>query len=52
MPESTRGRDWKEVSSMSLTRRRFLAGIPVALLFNVFLDDFVEGITGGALKGA
>jgi ABC-type glycerol-3-phosphate transport system permease component len=26
------------------------AGAPVALLFNYFLDDFVEGITGGAFK--
>ena len=27
-----------------------LDGLPVAILFNVFLDDFVEGITGGAFK--
>jgi len=27
-----------------------LAGIPVAVLYNFFLDYFVEGITGGALK--
>lgn len=27
-----------------------LAGLPVAILFNYFLDDFVEGITGGAFK--
>jgi multiple sugar transport system permease protein len=38
---------WGELMAGAL-----LAGIPVALLFNVFLDDFVEGITGGALKGA
>jgi multiple sugar transport system permease protein len=27
-----------------------LAGIPVAILYNFFLDYFVEGITGGAIK--
>ncbi len=27
-----------------------LAGIPVAILYNFFLDYFVEGITGGAVK--
>lgn len=28
-----------------------LAGIPVAILYNFFLDYFVEGITGGAVRG-
>lgn len=28
-----------------------LAGIPVAILYNFFLDYFVEGITGGAIRG-
>ena len=27
-----------------------IAGLPVALLFNVVLDDFVAGITSGAGK--
>jgi ABC-type maltose transport system permease subunit len=26
------------------------AGLPVAILFNYFLDDFVEGITAGSSK--
>jgi multiple sugar transport system permease protein len=34
----------------SLMAGALFAGAPVALLFNYFLDDFVEGITGGALK--
>ena len=34
----------------SLMAGAIFAGAPVALLFNFFLDDFVEGITGGALK--
>jgi multiple sugar transport system permease protein len=34
----------------SLMAGALFAGAPVALLFNFFLDDFVEGITGGALK--
>jgi multiple sugar transport system permease protein len=34
----------------SLMAGAIFAGAPVALLFNYFLDDFVEGITGGALK--
>jgi hypothetical protein len=25
-----------------------IPGLPVAVLFDYFLDDFVEGITGGA----
>jgi len=36
---------WGELMAGAL-----LAGLPVAILFNVFLDDFVEGITGGAFK--
>jgi multiple sugar transport system permease protein len=36
---------WGELMAGAL-----LAGLPVAIVFNVFLDDFVEGITGGALK--
>lgn len=36
---------WGELMAGAL-----IAGLPVALLFNYFLDDFVEGITGGALK--
>ena len=28
-----------------------LAGVPVAILYNFFLDYFVEGITGGAIRG-
>ena len=34
----------------SLMAGALFAGLPVALLFNYFLDDFVEGITGGAIK--
>jgi ABC-type glycerol-3-phosphate transport system permease component len=26
------------------------SGVPVAVLFTFFLDDFVEGVTGGAVK--
>ena len=36
---------WGELMAGAL-----LAGLPVAILFNVFLNDFVEGITGGAFK--
>ena len=36
---------WGELMAGAL-----IAGFPVAILFNVFLDDFVEGITGGAFK--
>ena len=36
---------WGELMAGAL-----IAGLPVAILFNLFLDDFVEGITGGALK--
>jgi multiple sugar transport system permease protein len=36
---------WGELMAGAL-----LAGLPVAILFNYFLDDFVEGIRGGALK--
>lgn len=36
---------WGELMAAAL-----LAGIPVAILYNFFLDYFVEGITGGALK--
>jgi multiple sugar transport system permease protein len=34
----------------SLMAGALLAGIPVAILFNYFLDDFVEGITAGSTK--
>jgi multiple sugar transport system permease protein len=34
----------------SLMAGALFAGIPVALLFNYFLDDFVEGITSGSTK--
>ena len=37
---------WGELMAAAL-----MAGIPVAILYNVFLDYFVEGITGGALRG-
>ncbi len=36
---------WGELMAGAL-----IAGLPVAIMFNVFLDDFVEGITGGAFK--
>jgi multiple sugar transport system permease protein len=36
---------WGELMAATL-----LAGLPVAILYNFFLDYFVEGITGGALK--
>ncbi len=34
----------------SLMAGAFIAGIPVAILYNFFLDHFVQGITGGAVK--
>ena len=34
----------------SLMAGALLAGVPVAILYNFFLDYFVKGITGGALK--
>jgi multiple sugar transport system permease protein len=34
----------------SLMAGALLAGLPVAILFNYFLDDFVEGITAGSAK--
>ncbi|HEX8967604.1 MAG TPA: carbohydrate ABC transporter permease [Chloroflexota bacterium] len=34
----------------SLMGGALLAGLPVAILFNYFLDDFVEGITAGSTK--
>jgi multiple sugar transport system permease protein len=34
----------------SLMAGALLAGIPVAILFTYFLDDFVEGITAGSTK--
>jgi multiple sugar transport system permease protein len=34
----------------SLMAGALLAGLPVAILFNYFLDDFVEGITAGSTK--
>jgi multiple sugar transport system permease protein len=27
-----------------------IAGIPMAIVYNLFLDRFVAGITGGAVK--
>ena len=33
-----------------IARHHPLAIIPVAILFNYFLDDFVEGITAGSTK--
>jgi multiple sugar transport system permease protein len=34
----------------SLMAGALLAGVPVAILYNFFLDHFVEGVTGGAIK--
>lgn len=34
----------------SLMAGALLAGIPVAILYNLFLDHFIQGITGGAIK--
>ena len=34
----------------SLMAGALFAGVPVAILFNYFLDDFVEGITAGSTK--
>jgi multiple sugar transport system permease protein len=34
----------------SLMAGALFAGLPVAILFNFFLDDFVEGITAGSTK--
>jgi multiple sugar transport system permease protein len=34
----------------SLMAGALFAGIPVAILFNYFLDDFIEGITAGTTK--
>jgi multiple sugar transport system permease protein len=36
---------WGELMAGAL-----IAGLPVAILFNLLLNDFVEGITGGALR--
>lgn len=36
---------WGELMAAAL-----LAGIPIAILYNFFLDYFVEGITGGAVR--
>ncbi len=36
---------WGELMAGAL-----IAGLPVAILFNFLLNDFIEGITGGALK--
>jgi len=27
-----------------------IAGLPVAILYNFFLDDFISGITAGSVK--
>ena len=34
----------------SLMAGALFAGFPVAVLFNLFLDSFVEGVTGGSIK--
>ena len=34
----------------SLMAAALIAGIPVAIMYNLFLDRFVAGITGGAIK--
>jgi multiple sugar transport system permease protein len=34
----------------SLMAAALIVGVPVAILYNLFLDHFVAGITGGALK--
>ena len=34
----------------SLMAGALFAGLPVAIIFNYFLDDFIEGVTGGAVK--
>jgi multiple sugar transport system permease protein len=34
----------------SLMAGALFAGVPVAILFTLFLDDFVEGVTGGSFK--
>jgi multiple sugar transport system permease protein len=36
---------WGELMAGAL-----LAGLPVAIVFNFLLNDFIEGITGGSLK--
>ena len=36
---------WGELMAGAL-----IAGLPVAVIYNVFLDDFIAGITSGALK--
>ena len=36
---------WGELMAGAL-----IAGLPVAIIFNYLLNDFIEGITGGALK--
>jgi multiple sugar transport system permease protein len=34
----------------SLMAAALIAGIPVAIIYNLFLDRFISGITGGAIK--
>ena len=34
----------------SLMAAALIAGIPVAILYNIFLDRFITGMTGGAIK--
>ena len=34
----------------SLMAGALIVGVPVAILYNFFLDQFVAGITGGAMK--
>jgi multiple sugar transport system permease protein len=36
---------WGEIMAGAL-----IASIPVAIAYNFFLDSFIEGITGGAVK--
>jgi multiple sugar transport system permease protein len=34
----------------SLMAAALLVGLPVAILYNFFLDKFIQGITGGVVK--
>jgi multiple sugar transport system permease protein len=35
----------------SLMAGALIASVPVAIIYNMFLDRFLLGITGGAIKG-
>jgi multiple sugar transport system permease protein len=37
---------WGELMGAAL-----IASVPVAIAYNLFLDRFISGITGGAVKG-